>query len=317
MAKKVKKGKILQMKKNGNIDTKSDVRDYNEEIKMEFVNPEDIFIMPTKSSEKEEAEKAALAKQIEEENNIEVIESDIVTDEELEAVEKDDTPVILEEVHVPETEEEVQARESRIEKAKRDPNDFRTQKALRIGKLPKRQRNAKIRTEKELINLLVSSKKEIYDKSNKSKLLKKYNVKRIYRDEFDRLYLEKTKRIAEMILMFQPKGEPIPIEEVYWEIQNEITSQQKIYKNKEIKPFHKIEEFAFCDYLVWSCRYMFEMMYDHDEVTLEYLKDDCFRLSKQIYSRLNQKNAFGAERAAIELMDYLLDKYSWAGVNNE
>lgn len=313
MAKKYKKGQILQMQKNGNLGA-TEPRDYNEEIKMEFVSPEDIIIMPNKST------KDFIADEPDFIEVIETVEAEVETDEELELLVNDpenNAVVILEEAPVEETEDELEAREDRIKKSKLDPNDFRTQKALRIGKLPKKQRSAKIKSEKELVNLLVSSKKEIYDKSNKSKLLKKYNVKRIYRDEFDRLYLEKTKRIAQMILMFQPKGQPIPIEEVYWEIQNEITSQQKLYKNKEIRPFHKIDEFAFCDYLVWSCRYMFEMMYDYDEMTLDYLKDDCFRLSKQIYSRLNQKNAFGAERSAIELLDYLLDKYSWAGVSED
>lgn len=311
MAKKIKKGQILQMKKNGSIGSNAEERDYNEEIKMEFVTAEDIVIMPDKSTKEEE-------ETVVEEEVIELVEAEVETDEELaELANVTNEPVVFEEEIVEDTEEEAVAREDRIKKSKQDPNDFRTQKSLRISKLPKKQRTAKIRTDKELVNLLVSSKKEIYDKSNKSKVLKKYNVKRIYRDEFDRLYLEKTKRIAQMILMFQPKGQPIPIEEVYWEIQNEITSQQKIYKNKNIKPFHKIDEYEFCDYLVWSCRYMFEMMYDYDEMTLEFLKDDCFRLSKQIYSRLNQKNAFGAERSAIELLDYLMDKYSWAGVNNE
>lgn len=313
MAKKIKKGQLLQMKKNGNLGAEIEVepRDYNEEIKMEFVNPEDIIIMPEKST------KEFITTDVEE---VETIDAVVETDEELARVNAENENnelVVLEETPVVETAEELEAREDRIKKSKLDPNDFRTQKALRISKLPNKQRTAKIKTEKELINLLVSSKKEIYDKSNKSKVLKKYNVKRIYRDEFDKLYLEKTKRIAQMILMFQPKGQPIPIEEVYWEIQNEITSQQKIYKNKNIKPFHKIDEYEFCDYLVWSCRYMFEMMYDYDEITLEFLKDDCFRLSKQIYSRLNQKNAFGAERSSIELLDYLLDKYSWAGVSED
>lgn len=312
MPKKMKKNKLQLLQKSGAVTPKKN-RDYESEIAMEFVKPEDIIIMPPKSTDV-----------VEEviENEEDIAQETQVT--EVEVVEE--TPELTEEEKaalMQETSEDGQAKEEetederdeRIKRAKSDLKDFRNYKRNMISKLPKAQRSKKIRSEKELTALVVNSKQSIYEKSNKSKMLKKYHVKPIYKEEFDRLYLEKSKRIVKMIMLFYPNPEvnPIPIEEVYWAIQNEVASQRKIYKDKKVKPFHKIEEFAFCDYLVWSTRYLFEMMYDYDDYTLDYLKDDCFRLSKQIYSRLNQKNAFGAERASIELMDYLLDKYSWVG----
>ena len=304
------------MQKAGALEPKKN-RDYETEIEMDFVRPQDIIIMPPKSTEKEALEnKDVEDEQVETET--EVVEVEAPT-EELTEVEKEILTTETSEDGQAQEEETDDERVERIKRAKSDSKDFRNYKKNMINKLPKKQRSKRIRSEKELTALVVNSKQSIYEKSNKSKMLKKYNVKPIYKEEFDRLYLEKSKRIVKMIMMFYPEPEvnPIPIEEVYWAIQNEIASQRKIYKDKTVKPFHKIEEFQFCDYLVWSTRYLFEMMYDYDDYTLDYLKDDCFRLSKQIYSRLNQKNAFGAERASIELMDFLLDKYQWAGVGSD
>lgn len=306
MAKKLKKNQLAKLKKNGL--NKDGSVDYDKQIEMEFVSPEDIVIVPepSKGSDESVTNESTEANSVEESDTdgakLELVSDNTATD----SNDNEDTDV-----------DEDDAKGKKKGKKEKISEDFRVQKELRIAKLPKAQRNKKVKSEKDLINLIVASKKEIYAKSNKDKMLKKHKVKKVYKDEFDRIYLEKAKRMAQMILMFQEDKGNFPIEEVYWEVQNEITSLQKIYKNKKINPFQKIPEFEFCDMLVWSNRYLLEMMYDDGDYTLEFLIDDTYRIAKRIYAKLKHKNAFGAERASVELMDYLIDKYSWAGVESE
>ena len=98
--------------------------------------------------------------------------------------------------------------------------------------------------------------------------------------------------------------------EVNWAITNEITGLQKVYKTLP-KPFVDIDKASYCDALVWSCRYLFEMIYDNDRYTLDYLKLDSYHLAEEMFDNLKLKNAIGMERSQIELMNYMVEKYAF------
>lgn len=187
---------------------------------------------------------------------------------------------------------------------------FRKKKNIEIAKLPEKVRKARIADKTELENLLVASKKEIYNRSNKRKAIKKGKVNKEYIQELDRLYLEKVKALANHIMLFVPAGRTIPMPEVNWAITNEITGLQKVYKNLP-KPFVDIDKSSYCDALVWSCRYLFEMIYDNDRYTLDYLKLDSYHLAEEMFDNLRLKNAIGMERSQVELMNYMVEKYAF------
>ena len=132
----------------------------------------------------------------------------------------------------------------------------------------------------------------------------------------EKLFLERVELEAKFINMFQPKGLKIPMYEIYWIVQNDIISGQKIYKDNK-NPFKSVTEFQFCDSLVWACRYLLEMVYTV-EYPLEFLKKDCLEYSAELYKRYKLVNgnvtAWEVEIASLDLMKYLIQRFRYSAM---
>lgn len=207
-------------------------------------------------------------------------------------------------------------RKEEIERTNRLKDDFRVKKYLQVNKLPVKPRTAKLETPEQVATMIVSSKKEINERSGKNKAIKKAKLSKEDKKELEKLFLLRAEQEAQMIKMFQPKGAKIPMYEVYWSVQNTIVSLQKLYKENK-NPFQEISEFDFCDSLVWSARYLIEMLYT-EEYPLEFLKKDCLEFSEKMYGVYNlQKgsvNAIDAERASLELREQLITSYKYSSM---
>lgn len=203
-----------------------------------------------------------------------------------------------------------------IERTNTLKDDFRVNKYIQINKLPTKQRTAKLDTPDQVATMLMSSKKEIFEKSGKAKVLKKAKLSKEDKLLMDKLFAERTRLEAKMITMFQPSGAKIPMYEIYWIVQNTIVSLQKIYKNLK-NPLKNITEYAFCDSLVWSTRYLLEMVYT-ESYPLEFLKQDCLDYSQNLYTAYKLKDGkvdiFDVESATIDLMKYIIERFRYSSM---
>lgn len=210
----------------------------------------------------------------------------------------------------------MKTRKREIERTNTLPNDFRVKKDLQINKLPNKPRTAKLNNPEEVATMLVASKKEIFERSGKTKAMKKAKLTKEQKLEMEKLFLERVELEAKFINMFQPKGLKIPMYEIYWIVQNDIISGQKIYKDNKT-PFKSVTEFQFCDSLVWSSRYLLEMVYTV-EYPLEFLKKDCLEYSEELYKRFKLVNgnvtAWEVEIASLDLMKYLIQRFRYSAM---
>ena len=210
----------------------------------------------------------------------------------------------------------MKTRKREIERTNTLPNDFRVKKDLQINKLPNKPRTAKLNNPEEVATMLVASKKEIFERSGKTKAMKKAKLTKEQKLEMEKLFLERVELEAKFINMFQPKGLKIPMYEIYWIVQNDIISGQKIYKDNK-NPFKSVTEFQFCDSLVWSSRYLLEMVYTV-EYPLEFLKKDCLEYSEELYKRFKLINgnvtAWDVEIASLDLMKYLIQRFRYSAM---
>lgn len=200
-----------------------------------------------------------------------------------------------------------------IEKTNSQAGDFRVKKYLQVNSLPQKPKTAKLETLEQVQTMLSSSKKEIFDRSGKTKVLKKMKLTKEQKIIFEKMFLDKVKLQAKMLMMFQPTGSKIPMYELYWLIQNEIVALQKIYKTS--KNVMNLSEFEFCDALVWSCRYLIEMLYT-EEYPFEFIQKDCLELSKNIFRELKTEkdtiNYFDAEKASLRIVKEMFLKYKYS-----
>lgn len=210
----------------------------------------------------------------------------------------------------------MKTRKYEIEKTNALPDDFRVKKYLQVNKLPNKPRTAKLNSPEEVATMLVSSKKEIFERSGKAKAMKKAKLTKEEKLEMEKIYLERAELEAQMINMFQPKGLKIPMYEIYWIVQNDIIASQKIYKDTK-NPFQNISEFQFCDSLVWASRYLLEMVYTAD-YPLDFLKKDCLEISEDLYShyKLIKGNvtAWDVEYASIELIKQMIQRFHYSSM---
>lgn len=158
--------------------------------------------------------------------------------------------------------------------------------------------------------LLVTSKEDIVKNSGKLKALSKVKMNDDYKEAIEMLYLQKVRAMCKHILLFQESDHKINIQEVQWAIKNEIFSLMQIYK-KNPKPFVRMTKESYCNAVVWSNRYLLENLYTTD-LSLEYLKQDCYNRAEAMYLKSYTPNAINCEKASIELMDYLADRYRWS-----
>lgn len=207
-------------------------------------------------------------------------------------------------------------RKEELAKTNKEKDDFRVNKYLQVNKLPQKPRTAKLDTPEQVATMLVSSKKEILERSGKAKAIKKAKLSKEDKKRLDILFLERCEMEAKYINMFQPKGLKVPMYEVYWSVQNTIVSLQKVYKDSK-NPFKEVSEFAFCDSLVWASRYLLEMVYTED-YPLDFLKQDCLEYSIALYKTYLMRNgvvtAFDVEEGTIELMKQLASRFKYSSM---
>lgn len=205
-------------------------------------------------------------------------------------------------------------RKRELEKTNSQPKDFRVEKYTRINKLPQKPRTAKLDVPEQVSTMLISSKKEIFEKSNKTKAMKKAKLTQDEKLFIEKMFLEKVKVQSKFINMFQPKGLKIPMYEIYWLVQNHIVADEKIYKNLK-NPFKHVPEFEFCDSLVWSTRYFLEMVYT-ENFDFEFLKKECFIRGRELYkeciSTKGKVTAYDMEELSVVLMQEMLDRYRYS-----
>lgn len=281
------------------------------------------LILKKEQEEYERAlEEARKQKKIEEENirkAQEYIKEQKRLQKEMQEVENNiEQPEILKQVDIFTNlnDKRMKTRKREIERTNTLPNDFRVKKDLQINKLPNKPRTAKLNNPEEVATMLVASKKEIFERSGKTKAMKKAKLTKEQKLEMEKLFLERVELEAKFINMFQPKGLKIPMYEIYWIVQNDIISGQKIYKDNK-NPFKSVTEFQFCDSLVWACRYLLEMVYTV-EYPLEFLKKDCLEYSEELYKRFKLVNgnvtAWEVEIASLDLMKYLIQRFRYSAM---
>lgn len=281
------------------------------------------LILKKEQEEYERAlEEARKQKKIEEENirkAQEYIKEQKRLQKEMQEVENNiEQPEILKQVDIFTNlnDKRMKTRKREIERTNTLPNDFRVKKDLQINKLPNKPRTAKLNNPEEVATMLVASKKEIFERSGKTKAMKKAKLTKEQKLEMEKLFLERVELEAKFINMFQPKGLKIPMYEIYWIVQNDIISGQKIYKDNK-NPFKSVTEFQFCDSLVWSSRYLLEMVYTV-EYPLEFLKKDCLEYSEELYKRFKLVNgnvtAWEVEIASLDLMKYLIQRFRYSAM---
>lgn len=281
------------------------------------------LILKKEQEEYERAlEEARKQKKIEEENirkAQEYIKEQKRLQKEMQEVENNiEQPEILKQVDIFTNlnDKRMKTRKREIERTNTLPNDFRVKKDLQINKLPNKPRTAKLNNPEEVATMLVASKKEIFERSGKTKAMKKAKLTKEQKLEMEKLFLERVELEAKFINMFQPKGLKIPMYEIYWIVQNDIISGQKIYKDNKT-PFKSVTEFQFCDSLVWACRYLLEMVYTV-EYPLEFLKKDCLEYSEELYKRFKLVNgnvtAWEVEIASLDLMKYLIQRFRYSAM---
>lgn len=281
------------------------------------------LILKKEQEEYERAlEEARKQKKIEEENirkAQEYIKEQKRLQKEMQEVENNiEQPEILKQVDIFTNlnDKRMKNRKREIERTNTLPNDFRVKKDLQINKLPNKPRTAKLNSPEEVATMLVASKKEIFERSGKTKAMKKAKLTKEQKLEMEKLFLERVELEAKFINMFQPKGLKIPMYEIYWIVQNDIISGQKIYKDNK-NPFKSVTEFQFCDSLVWACRYLLEMVYTV-EYPLEFLKKDCLEYSEELYKRFKLVNgnvtAWEVEIASLDLMKYLIQRFRYSAM---
>lgn len=195
------------------------------------------------------------------------------------------------------------------------PEDFRFNKYIQVNKLPTKPRTAKLETLEQVETMLVASKKEILTRSGRAKAIKKAKLSKEDERLLNKLFLDRMKLDARMIVMFQPKDSKIPMYELYWAVQNTITSYQKMYDSKNKTPFKILSEFDFCDSVIWSLRYFLEMVYT-DKYPIGFLKKDALTKCSQLYQEIKLRKgivtALDAETATVEFAEKFIrtNRYS-------
>ena len=138
------------------------------------------LILKKEQEEYERAlEEARKQKKIEEENirkAQEYIKEQKRLQKEMQEVENNiEQPEILKQVDIFTNlnDKRMKTRKREIERTNTLPNDFRVKKDLQINKLPNKPRTAKLNNPEEVATMLVASKKEIFERSGKTKAMKK------------------------------------------------------------------------------------------------------------------------------------------------
>lgn len=324
MAKKIKKNKKIDVLQ------KQDKKEVEVGVLPNFKNEDYLklkkemeLILKKEQEEYEKAlEEARKQKKIEEENirkAQEYIKEQKRLQKEMQEAENTiEQPEILKQVDIFTNlnDKRMKTRKREIERTNALPNDFRVKKDLQVNKLPNKPRTAKLNNPEEVATMLVSSKKEIFERSGKTKAMKKAKLTKEQKLEMEKLFLERVELEAKFINMFQPKGLKIPMYEIYWIVQNDIVSGQKIYKDNK-NPFKSVTEFQFCDSLVWASRYLLEMVYTV-EYPLDFLKKDCLEYSEELYKRFKLVNgtvtAWDVEIASLDLMKYLIQRFRYSSM---
>lgn len=324
MAKKVKKNKkieALQKKNKPEIEV-GEIPNFKNEDYLKLKASMEAILQKEREEYERAVEEERKKREFEEANVIKAkryIEQEKKKREELaKHVETVEQPEILNQIDIFTNinDKRMKTRKLEIEKTNALPDDFRVKKYLQVNKLPNKPRTAKLNSPDEVATMLVSSKKEIFERSGKSKAMKKAKLSKEEKLEMEKIYLERAELEAQFINMFQPKGLKIPMYEIYWIVQNDILSGQKIYKDAK-NPFENVTEFQFCDSLVWSSRYLLEMVYTKD-YPLEFLKKDCLEFSENLYTQYKlvkgNVTAWDVEYASIELMKSLIQRFHYSSM---
>lgn len=324
MSKKIKKNKkidVLQKQDKKEVEIGA-LPNFKNEDYLKLKNEMELILKKEQEEYEIALEEARKKKKIEEENirkAQEYIKEQKRLQKEMQEVEnKLEQPEILKQVDIFTNlnDKRMKNRKREIERTNTLPNDFRVKKDLQINKLPNKPRTAKLNNPEEVATMLVASKKEIFERSGKTKAMKKAKLTKEQKLEMEKLFLERVELEAKFINMFQPKGLKIPMYEIYWIVQNDIISGQKIYKDNK-NPFNSVTEFQFCDSLVWSSRYLLEMVYTV-EYPLEFLKKDCLEYSQELYKRFKlvkgNVTAWEVEIASLDLMKYLIQRFRYSSM---
>lgn len=324
MSKKIKKNKkidVLQKQDKKEVEIGA-LPNFKNEDYLKLKKEMELILKKEQEEYERALEEARKKKKIEEENirkAQEYIEEQKRLQKEMQEIENTlEQPEILKQVDIFTNlnDKRMKNRKREIERTNTLPNDFRVKKDLQINKLPNKPRTAKLNNPEEVATMLVASKKEIFERSGKTKAIKKAKLTKEQKLEMEKLFLERVELEAKFINMFQPKGLKIPMYEIYWIVQNDIISGQKIYKDNK-NPFKSVTEFQFCDSLVWSSRYLLEMVYTV-EYPLEFLKKDCLEYSEELYKRFKLINgnvtAWDVEIASLDLMKYLIQRFRYSAM---
>ena len=324
MSKKIKKNKkidVLQKQDKEEVEIGA-LPNFKNEDYLKLKKEMELILKKEQEEYERALEEARKQKKIEEENirkAQEYIKEQKRLQKEMQEIENTlEQPEILKQVDIFTNlnDKRMKTRKREIERTNTLPNDFRVKKDLQINKLPNKPRTAKLNNPEEVATMLVASKKEIFERSGKTKAMKKAKLTKEQKLEMEKLFLERVELEAKFINMFQPKGLKIPMYEIYWIVQNDIISGQKIYKDNK-NPFKSVTEFQFCDSLVWSSRYLLEMVYSV-EYPLEFLKKDCLEYSEELYKRFKLINgnvtAWDVEIASLDLMKYLIQRFRYSAM---